>query len=134
MLVSDDELLSGDGYDDLLKPFRTLEDTHVFAAVLGWALGVGHSSGWDRAWTERALALLVVLREIGRSAPSAPATHVALAGAMDLGRSLLDDRRLVPRARLVRLRWERDRPLLDVARKVREAKVEGAWRALVSSF
>ncbi len=27
------ERLAGDGWDDYVKPFRTLEDVHVFAAV-----------------------------------------------------------------------------------------------------
>jgi hypothetical protein len=128
--VADDELLAGDGYDDVLKPFRTIEDTHVFAACLGWALGVAHTSGWDRAWTERALATLVALRGIGQAPPSAADTHLALAGAMDLARSLLTSADWSRAPEAVRVRWERDRPLLEVAGKVRAARLEAAWRAL----
>jgi acyl-CoA dehydrogenase len=128
--VADDELLPGDGYDDLLKPFRTIEDTHVVAAALGWALGVGQASAWDRAWTERAVATLVALRAIGQAEPSRPETHVALAGTMDLARMLLATADWSRAPEATRTRWERDRPLLDVARGVRAARLEAAWRAL----
>ena len=47
------ELLPGDGYDDALKPFRTIEDIHVMAAVLGWAIGVARASDWPRSWIGR---------------------------------------------------------------------------------
>ncbi len=128
--VADDEVLAGDGYDDLLKPFRTIEDTHVMAAALGWALSVGLASGWEHAWTERTLAVLLALRDIGRADPSGPGTHVALAGAMDLAGTQLSGADWSRAPEAVRTCWERDRPLLDVARKVRAARLESAWRAL----
>ncbi|HEX3343148.1 MAG TPA: acyl-CoA dehydrogenase family protein, partial [Polyangiaceae bacterium] len=45
--VGEAELLPGDGYTTVLKPFRTIEDAHVLAAVLGWGIGVGRRSAWD---------------------------------------------------------------------------------------
>jgi acyl-CoA dehydrogenase len=130
--VADDEILPGDGYDDVLKPFRTIEDTHVVAAALGWAIGVGETSGWDRAWTERAIATLVALRGIGQAEPSRPETHLALAGAMDSARTLLSSAEWMRAPEAIRARWERDRPLLDVARGVRAARLEAAWRGISS--
>src|SRR5262245_25603109 len=38
--VSAGDLLPGDGYDDYLKPFRTIEDLHVHGALLGYLIGV----------------------------------------------------------------------------------------------
>ena len=131
--VADDELLPGDGYDDLLKPFRTIEDTHVLAAAVGWAIGVGATSRWDRTWTERALATLASLRAIGRADPSSPSTHLALAGALDLAHALLSGAAWDRASEPTRTRWERDRPLLDVARHVRAARLEAAWRAISSA-
>jgi acyl-CoA dehydrogenase len=128
--VADDELLPGDGYDDVLKPFRTLEDTHVLAAAVGWAIGVGVPSGWERAWMERAVATLASLRAIGQAEPSSPSTHLALAGALDLARTLLSSAAWDKAPEPTRARWERDRPLLDVARPVRAARLEAAWRAM----
>jgi alkylation response protein AidB-like acyl-CoA dehydrogenase len=128
--VADSEVFDGDGYDDLLKPFRTIEDTHVVAAALGWALSVGKASGWEHAWTERTLAVLVALRGISQAAYSLPETHVALAGAMDLAHAQLANADWARAPEATRVRWERDRPLLDVARKVRAARLEAAWRGL----
>ena len=34
------DLLPGDGYDIYLKPFRTIEDIHVHAALIGYLVGV----------------------------------------------------------------------------------------------
>src|SRR5262245_15884264 len=57
-------VLPGDGYDDYLKPFRTIEDAHVFGAVLAWVLGVARRSGWPHEACERIVAVLIVLREV----------------------------------------------------------------------
>jgi acyl-CoA dehydrogenase len=128
--VADDEILPGDGYDDVLKPFRTIEDTHVVAAALGWTVGVGQASAWDHGWTERAIATIVALRAIGQAEPSKPETHLALAGAMDLSRTLLASADWTSAPAATRARWERDRPLLDVASKVRAARLDAARRAM----
>ena len=124
------ELLPGDGYDDALKPFRTIEDVHVMAAVLGWAIGVGRASAWPRAWLDDALGLVVTLRAVSDEPPLAPETHVALAGAQSLARRLLGEAPWSQCDEATRSRWQRDRPLLEVASKVRAARLEAAWRAL----
>src|SRR4051812_18894114 len=46
--LGEDALEPGDGYDRYLKPFRTVEDCHVHAAVLAYVLGVARRSGWPR--------------------------------------------------------------------------------------
>ena len=130
--VAHDELLPGDGYDDALKPFRTLEDIHVTAAVVGWALGIARASGWGRSWLDEALALVVLLRAAGEGAPSAPSTHVVLAGVQSLVRRLLEAGEWSKCDATTRAVWERDRRLLDVAATVRAARLEAAWRALLS--
>jgi acyl-CoA dehydrogenase len=124
------ELLPGDGYDDALKPFRTLEDVHVMAAVLGWAIGVGRASDWPRSWMDEALALVVTLRAVSDEPPLAPETHVVLAGALALTRRLLEGASWSQCEEGVRSRWERDRPLLEVASRVRAARLEAAWRTM----
>ncbi len=124
------EVLPGDGYDDALKPFRTLEDVHVTAGVLGWAMRAARASDWERAWTDEAAGVLLLLRAVGRGSPSAPETHVALAGALTLARRLLDRGGWSKCPDAVRVTWERDRRVLDVASNVRAARLEAAWRAL----
>jgi len=124
------ELLPGDGYDDALKPFRTVEDIHVTAALLAWALGVGRASGWSRAWTEDTLGAIVLLRALSDAPPSAPETHVVLAGAQREVARLLEGAEWAKAAEPARLGWERDRKLLEVASSVRAARLEAAWKAL----
>jgi hypothetical protein len=132
VVIHPNELLPGDGYDDALKPFRTIEDVHVMAAVLGWAIGVGRASAWPRTWIDEALALVATFRAVSDEPPLAPETHVTLAGAQSLARRLLGE---APWSRCdegTRSKWERDRPLLEVASKVRAARLEAAWQALTA--
>lgn len=126
------EVLPGDGYDTVLKPFRTIEDVHVMAAVLAWSIGVARASNWPAAWLEEALAGVMTWRAIGAAPPSDAATHIAVAGAIATTKRLLDAGSWSLAADAVRARWERDRPLLEVASKVRAARAEAAWRALAT--
>jgi len=130
--VARDEVLPGDGYDVYLKPFRTVEDTHVLASLLGYLVGVGRKSGWPEATIERLVAAAVVLATLAASDPSSDATHVALAGALSLVRELLDE--IEPLWERVDAetaeRWKRDRVLLTVANSAREKRREAAWRRL----
>jgi acyl-CoA dehydrogenase len=156
--VGDDALLPGDGYDDALKLFRTVEDVHVTAAVLGWGIGVARGGGgagvsagggrsdgasegegegegaWGREWIERAVGLVVLLRALGREAPAAPETHIALAGALEDAGQLLAGAPWDRTNAAVRTGWERDRAILQVASKVRSARLETAWRTLSGNF
>jgi alkylation response protein AidB-like acyl-CoA dehydrogenase len=129
--VAAGDVLPGDGYDDYLKPFRTVEDIHVHAALLGWMLGLGERHGWPHELIERLLAGVAALRSLAAAPPLAAATHLALAGAIAATRELVERApwsSLDPEARA---RWERDRPLLDVAGRARTARLEAAWRATI---
>ena len=122
------DLLPGDGYDDYLKPFRTVEDIHVHGALLGWMLGLGERHGWAEDVIERLLAAALALRGLAAAPPRDPATHLALAGAIALGRELVERApwTTLPPDELAR--WQRDRPLLEVAGRARAARREAAWR------
>ncbi len=130
VVVGESEILPGDGYDTVLKPFRTIEDVHVMAALVGWTIGVGRTAGWERDWMEEAIALLLALRAVNREPPLDPGTHVALAGVLAAVRRLLDRAAWPMVDAAIRERWERDRPLLDVASTVRSARRDAAWRAI----
>ena len=130
--VADDEVLPGDGYADYLKPFRTLEDVYVHAALVGHLVGVGRRFAWPREALEELVSLASTLRALASEPPRAPATHLALAGVLtSIGRAL---ERLAPCWSLVdegtRARWERDRVLLTVASKARDARRDTAWKKL----
>lgn len=129
--VDADDVLSGDGYETVLKPFRTLEDVHVFAAVLGYLWSVARRAEWPRATGERLWASLVAAVALGAQDPSAPGTHLALAGLLAETAALIDalgplwSRAPADEA----ARFERDRPLLSVASAAREARSVKAWEA-----
>src|SRR5262249_53919305 len=126
--VAPEEILPGDGYDDVLKPFRTIEDVHVHAAALGFLVGTALKFGWPREAAERLLAQIVAAPLLA-AAPRAPAAHVALAGWLAGTRALVDE--LAPQWDAVdadwRARWERDRPPFSVAEKGRALGARAAW-------
>ena len=130
VVVGDEELLPGDGYDTVLKPFRTIEDQHVLSAILGWSLGVASESAWSRAWRAEATSALAALESLGAASPSTPETHVALAGVFSSSRRLLDEADWGAADPTTREGWQRDRPLLDVASGAWSARLEAAWRSL----
>jgi len=128
------ELLPGDGYLNVLKPFRTVEDCHVFLATLGWLIRIGREAGWSPALIERGLASVAALASLARSrAPLSPGIHRALGGAIDHARDYLD---LLERGGAwamvepaLRNQWKRDKALLSVASKVRQRRLEAARAA-----
>ncbi len=149
--------LPGDGYADVLKPFRTVEDIHVIAAAAGWLVRVAREAGWPPPGGERQrgaggglggggaggaggpppvrqrlLATVAALRGLGAVRPDSPGVHVALGGVLDEFERLLGE--LAPRWDAVdestRSRWGRDRPQLTVAGRVRAQRLATAWRAV----
>ncbi|WP_280487801.1 acyl-CoA dehydrogenase family protein, partial [Nocardia farcinica] len=87
--------LPGDGYADVLKPFRTVEDIHVIAAAAGWLVRVAREAGWPPPVRQRLLATVAALRGLGAVRPDSPGVHVALGGVLDEFERLLGE--LAPR-------------------------------------
>lgn len=130
--VSPDEVLPGDGYTRYLKPFRTVEDCHVHAALLGWLLQVGRRSGWPERVQDEVLALVVTMRGLALADPASSAVHVALGGALDLCQRLVKGlEEWWPQVDApTRDLWERDKALLGVAGKARAKRREAARQRL----
>lgn len=118
-------VLPGDGYADYLKPFRTTEDLHVFAAFTGQVATIALAHRGADVVLERSLALAAGLLALAAAAPSAASAHLALASLLREGRALADEAAalLAPE---VAARWQRDVPLLSVAGKARQARLEAA--------
>jgi alkylation response protein AidB-like acyl-CoA dehydrogenase len=133
--VREYEALPGDGWTDYVRPFRTIEDAHVHAALLAYLGATGMRCGWPREVAERAASLLASIRTITIADPSSSLTHVALAGAIELSRALVRDAEphwdRAPDDE--RMRWRRDRALLEVAAKARAKRLERAWEILSAS-
>ncbi|MCB9762441.1 MAG: acyl-CoA dehydrogenase family protein [Alphaproteobacteria bacterium] len=125
-------LRPGDAYTTLLKPFRTIEDIHVHAAVLGHLLRVAAVSGWPAPWRERGLALACSLREIAALDPRRPQTHLALGGLLGLAEAWAAEAEPLWAASPPDLaaRWRRDRALLNVANHARKLRLERARELL----
>jgi alkylation response protein AidB-like acyl-CoA dehydrogenase len=126
-------LLPGDGYDAYVKPFRTIEDLHVTLAVLAYLLREARAGGWPEPFAERLAATMALFAALSDAAADAPATHVALAGALQLAHALYDEagtrwaqRPDEPAAQ----RWTRDAALFAVAGSARERRAERAWQRL----
>lgn len=134
--VASSEVLPGDGYARYLKPFRTIEDIHVHAALLGLMLGSGRRAGLPSALLERLLAAAVTTRALAAANPTAATTHLALAGTLALTRGLVTDftAAFTPSAAPeVLARWQRDLPLLDIAARARAARTETAWKQVAEA-
>lgn len=130
--VAPHERLPGDGYEGYLKPFRTLEDCHVMAALLGYLLQIARGAGWPRPVLQELALLLTVGYGLGGAPPLEPAVHVALGAWLEQIERLLATCEPLWSAldADTRARWERDRPLLRVAGKVRAQRLAAAWSHL----
>ena len=131
--VAEGDVLPGDGYEDYLKPFRSVEDAHVHAALAGYLLGVARRRGW-REHVERLLALALATREVALADARRAETHVALAGVLELATRQVAELEATWAAAPDEewQRWLRDRPLLRVAASARAARRERAWEMLAS--
>ncbi|MBX3203944.1 MAG: acyl-CoA dehydrogenase family protein [Labilithrix sp.] len=135
VVVASEDVLPGDGYDVYLKPFRTIEDTHVLAAALGLVVRSARAFGFDRVVAETACAQALSLRALAERAPSDPAGHVALAGLFQGARTLLTTHagEWQKAGAAVAERWHRDAPLLVVADGARQKRTAAAWEILGSA-
>lgn len=130
VVVATERVLPGDGYTGCIKPFRTIEDIHVVGGVLGYLFGVGRRWNWPPSMLERMLAQIVSLRALAAEDPLAPGIHLALAGVFGQLQALLADTDALW-ARIdedTARRWQRDRGLLNVANRARDARQLSAWR------
>lgn len=131
--IAPTDILPGDGYADYVKPFRTIEDIHVNAAVLSYLAREARRLAWPREWIERCASNLCALQALASESAAAPATHVALAGALALAAELFaqaDENWDRTPGDPAAARWKRDRALFSVAAKARAARIARAWQAL----
>lgn len=128
-----DALLPGDGWEDHGKPFRTLEDTLVTAAVLAWLLREARARDWPAGFVERGLASLLALQGLAALPTRAASTHVALAGALAGTQALFAEAGALWAATPddpASLRWQRDASVLGLAGATRSQRLARAWQRL----
>lgn len=127
--------LSDDAYTKYLKPFRTIEDTHVLGATVGYLVAVARRSGWSRTFVEGALARAAAIRAAAAAEPLEPANHLVLAGIFTALRRLMAEHEgeWAKSDAAERARWQRDVGLLLVAEQARTKRTAAAWAALAPS-
>lgn len=133
--VEPSQLLEGDGYSRYVKPFRTIEDLHVGAALAAHLLQIMSRCSWPRSFREQLLHIIVSLRALAGADPTAAETHLVLEGILAHRDALLE------RAsgcwetvdEEVRARWERDAVLTGVAGRARALRRERAWQTISGS-
>lgn len=130
--VDADAVLPGDGYSEYVKPFRTVEDAHVHAALLGYLVGIARRHDFERGLIEQLVATAIAVRGIGLADAKAVHVHVALAGAITQVTQLVGEveRMWAENENEEYRRWQRDRPLLRVAGAARVARRDAAWNSL----
>ena len=126
--VAEGDVLPGDGWQRWVKPFRTVEDTHVHAALLGWLAGIARRNDWPSQTVEQILGLAAGVRTLALADPSSRATHLALGSLLARAEALLEltEPLWADIDEETRERWNRDRALLSVAAKARAARLARA--------
>jgi hypothetical protein len=127
------DLMAGDGYLRVVKPFRSIEDLHVNAATLAYLLREGRRLRWPAEWVADALATLAAFDALADQAPDEAATHVALEGTLRAARqlaALADGHWSGSAADPAAARWTRDSGLLGIASAARAKRFANASAAL----
>lgn len=127
--VRREAMLPGDGYSGYIRPFRTVEDIHMFAAIGGFIFRIASLHDWPRTVIEDTAALIACARALAFEDPSSPPVHIALGGLHRQVMALLESSAgywdLADEK--TRAGWERDRALLNVAGTARSRRLETAW-------
>jgi len=126
------ELLAGDGWDAYVKPFRSLEDLYVLAALVAWLYGVGQESAWPQALQLRLLGLLGGCAEGSRQCADSVGCHLLLGGLFAQFHALrgeLDQALAAGPEQWAQL-WQRDQGVLALATAARDKRLAKAWAAV----
>ncbi|WP_369958811.1 acyl-CoA dehydrogenase family protein [Pseudomonas benzenivorans] len=126
------ERLAGDGWDDYVKPFRSIEDLHVLTAVCAWLHGVGRESNWPQDLQLRLLGLLAGCAEVARQNLTSAASHLLLGGlfAQFAAMAAELDKACAAGPEHWAGMWRRDKGLLEIAETARGKRLSKALAAL----
>jgi alkylation response protein AidB-like acyl-CoA dehydrogenase len=124
--------LAGDGWTDYVKPFRSLEDLHVMAAICAWAYGAGVRLQWQQALRLRLLAVLAGCAGVAGNALHSATGHLALAAVSDSFAALRGelDQAFAAGPTDLAQQWQRDQRVLDLAQGARQARLAKSLTAL----
>lgn len=135
--IAETEIMPGDGYTNYVKPFRTVEDIYVNAAILAYLAREARRLAWPENWIECCASVLCSLQELSGRSPNSPETHIALAGALSIGSRLIGEAEPfwnTAASDPASERWKRDRELLKVAGGIRAQRTKRAWERVKSGM
>jgi len=123
------QILKGDGYSQYIKPFRTHEDIHVLAAIIGFRVGEAIESNWSKSSIEAHLMLLSSLLSLRTENFSTPALHIIFSGCRAQFKALVQqtDDEFKQKNKEGFNNWKRDKALLDIASKAHTLRTHRAW-------
>ena len=133
--LSDADWLPGDGWDGYGKPFRTLEDLFIAAAILALLVREARAHAWPGDFAQRAVATLLACQGLADQPADAPATHVALAGVLAQAQALYAEAAALWSAGPVTAageRWLRDAKLLGLSAGTQAQRTARAWQRLAA--
>lgn len=130
--VTDADILPGDGYDDYVKPFRTIEDIHVHAAGVGYLIRICREFDLGRSLVERLAHVVSSLRTWAAADAKDPVTHIVLAGVLAESSAILRDVdvALAKAAPRQHTKFVTDKPIFEIASRVRAERSTKAWERL----
>lgn len=114
--------LSGDGWSDYSKPFRTLEDLFVMLAMFGHGVRICRLTGLE-AELEALLPLVLALLSLSTQDPKLPALHRALEPCLHQGLEQLNGLPWAKHAHETEQRWIRDRTLFALGSTARALRI-----------
>lgn len=131
--LSDEDIVDGDGYKDMIKPFRSEEDIHILAALTAQRLRVA----LDQKQTDiavRLLSLVSSIKGLETADRSAPSCHLQLAGVKASFEDIvaLQEPLITQSMPAFQAAWRRDKALLSIAEKAQSIRTQHAWDYFLS--
>lgn len=135
VFVTEQALLTGDGYSDYVKPFRTLEDIHVTLALCGYLISVARRIQLPQAQIPALLSMAAQHVQLALLPPQQSVTHLLLdAARQQLEQCLpLLEAHWAQHAHASFANWQRDKALLKIASKAREQRTATALQQLLGT-
>jgi acyl-CoA dehydrogenase len=132
VIVDEENLIPGDGYEDFVKPFRTVEDIHVQAAGAAYLVRICRKYNLGPSLLERLAQVLASLRALAAADPKDALTHVILAGVLHESSALLReiDSALAKADPMAHAKFAQDKPIFEIAARVRAERANKAWERL----
>lgn len=132
--IEKEQIIEGDGYSLYFKPFRTIEDLHVFSSILAYMYKVAQKSNWENM-KERIIYLLFTIFHVMEHELNSPIIHLIIDGLSQNFQILMKD--------VENLKWNdneekerflRDKPIFKTAEFLRKKRTKVAWDRIQSNL